>query len=89
MPDVEDVREGVIVTRIAAHIADIAKGLYGAREQDRKMSESRTKLDWREMAKHALDQTNFKRLIKAECKNNPEISDGCSMCGKYCTEKKK
>jgi len=89
LPDAKDVREGVIVTRIAAHIADIAKGLDYAKKQDRKMSEARTRLDWQEMMKYALDPTNFQQLLKSECKNNPEISDGCSMCGKYCTEKKK
>jgi len=89
LPDAKDVREGVIVTRIAAHIADVAKGLYSTREQDRKMSEARSKLDWQEMVKYALDSKRFKQLLKSECKNNPEISEGCSMCGKYCTEKKK
>jgi len=89
LPDAKDVREGVIVTRIAAHIADIAKGLDYAKKQDRKMSEARTRLDWQEMMKYALDPTNFQQLLKSECKNNPQISEGCSMCGKYCTEKKK
>jgi len=87
LPDVNDVREGVIVTRIAAHISDIAKG-YNL-ERDKKMSEARSRLDWTEMAKYVLDPQRFKRLVKAECKNNPDISEGCSMCGKYCTEKKK
>ncbi len=88
LPDAKDVREGVIVTRIAAHIADIAKNkVY--RQQDRNMSIARTKLDWQKMMKYALDPTNFRKLVKAECRNNPDISKGCSMCGRYCTEKKK
>jgi len=89
LPDVEDVKQGVIVTRIAAHIADIAKGIDLARYQDKKMSEARAKLDWEAMANYALDSEKFKQLIKSECKDNPEISEYCSMCGKYCTEKRK
>jgi thiamine biosynthesis protein ThiC len=51
------------------------------------MSEARSKLDWETMSNHALDKRTFRELVKAECKNNPNISQGCSMCGKYCTEK--
>ena len=89
LPDVKDVREGVIVTKIAAHIADIAKGRRNAIQQDRHMSEVRSRLDWQAMADYALDKRTFRKLVKAECKNNPNISQGCSMCGKYCTEKRK
>ncbi len=89
LPNIEDVREGVIVTKIAAHIADIAKGKKLSKQQDRYMSEARSKLDWEAMAKYALDKRTFRELIKAECKDNPNIYSGCSMCGKYCTEKKK
>ena len=87
LPDAKDVREGVIVTRIAAHIADIAKGYSSKR--DKKMSEARSRLDWTAMAEYALDSQRFKQLVKAECKDNPDILECCSMCGKYCTEKKK
>jgi len=89
LPDVEDVREGVIVTKIAAHIADIAKGIKESKDRDKKMSEARSRLDWTGMAKYALDPKTFRKLVKEECKNNPDISEGCSMCGKYCTEKRK
>ena len=89
LPDIQDVKEGIIVTRIAAHIADIAKGRDSSIQKDRVMSEARSRLDWQAMADYALDSENFKRLIKEECANNPEISQGCSMCGKYCTEKKR
>lgn len=89
LPDVKDVREGVIATKIAAHIADIAKGRALSIYKDKKMSEARSKLDWNEMAKYSIDPNKFRRLVKSECKNNPKISEGCSMCGKYCTEKKK
>jgi len=89
LPDANDVREGVIVTKIAAHIADIAKGRELSKYQDKKMSEARSKLDWTAMAKYALDPKTFRKLVKEECKNNPDISEGCSMCGEYCTEKRK
>jgi len=89
LPDVHDVREGVIVTKIAAHIADIAKGVPRAKQRDRFMSEARSRLDWEAMANYALDKRKFKKLVKTECSSNPNISEGCSMCGKYCTEKRK
>ncbi len=89
LPDAKDVREGVIITRIAAHIADITKRKDLSKYQDKKMSEARSKLDWSAMANYALDSKNFKKLVKAECKNNPDIAEGCSMCGGYCTEKRK
>ena len=53
------------------------------------MAMARSRLDWNIMANYALDPKNFKKLLKAECKNNPDIYEGCSMCGKYCTEKRK
>ncbi len=87
LPDVKDVREGVIAMRIAAHIADIAKG-YDS-EIDNKMSEARSELNWTKMAEYALFPDTFRKVVKEECKINPKISEGCSMCGKYCTEKKK
>ena len=89
LPDVKDVREGVVVTRIAAHIADIAKGRRASIERDKRMAEARSRLDWGKMADYAIDSKNFRRLIKKECESNPESSKCCSMCGKYCTEKKK
>ncbi|MDO8647737.1 MAG: phosphomethylpyrimidine synthase ThiC [Candidatus Diapherotrites archaeon] len=88
LPDVSDVRDGVIVMRIAAHIADIAKGRQSSKQRDKLMSEARSRLDWEAMADYSLDPVNFRKLLKEECKSNPEISEGCSMCGKYCTEKK-
>lgn len=89
LPDAKDVKEGVIITKIAAHIADIAKGRELSKYQDKNMSEARSRLDWESMANYVLDKKTFKELVKAECKNNPDISEGCSMCGKYCTEKRK
>jgi phosphomethylpyrimidine synthase len=89
LPDTDDVREGVIAARIAAHIADIARGRELSIRQDLKMSAARSRLDWDEMGQYAIDGRKYKQLLFEECKNNPEISEGCSMCGEYCTEKKK
>jgi phosphomethylpyrimidine synthase len=80
LPDVDDVREGVIVSRIAAHAADIAKGVPGALERDRQMSIARKKLDWDEQAKFALDPEKFQRVHKQRATTGA----ACSMCGKYC-----
>lgn len=82
LPDAEDVRQGVVVTKIAAHIADIAKGVKGARERDRMMSEARRNLDWDSMLKHAIDPTTFGRMMSGESR-----TDHCSMCGQYCALK--
>ena len=55
LPDANDVREGLIATKIAAHAADIAKGIPGARERDNAMSDARHRVDWEEMFSLALD----------------------------------
>ena len=80
LPELEDVRQGVIASRIAAHAADIVKGVKGAEEWDRKMSVARKKLDWEEQARLSLDQEQSRRV------HGKHASDGaaCSMCGKYC-----
>lgn len=82
LPDREDVREGVVATKIAAHIVDIARGLKAASERDRLMSEARTKRDWQAMLQHALDPVRFERLMRSESRQ-----DQCSMCGQYCALK--
>jgi phosphomethylpyrimidine synthase len=84
LPDVEDVREGVIVTKIAAHAADIARGHPLAIERDRKMSEARKDLDWESQLKYAIDPEKAKRMRQA---NPPSEDDVCTMCGKYCAIK--
>ena len=82
LPDAKDVREGVVVTRIAAHIGDVAKGTKGAREMDRRMSEARGNRDWQAMLGLALDPDRFGMLVQGE-----EGGDQCSMCGEYCAIK--
>jgi len=84
LPDVEDVREGVIAARIAAHAADIAKGVPGAADWDRQFSEMRRNRDWKGMLENCIDPERarkYREHIKAH------IADTCSMCGKYCVFK--
>ena len=80
LPEPEDVREGVIVSRIAAHAADIVKGVKGAKEWDYQMSLARKKLDWDRQAGLCLDREKFHRL------HSRFVTKGaaCSMCGDYC-----
>jgi phosphomethylpyrimidine synthase len=80
IPDADDVREGVIASRIAAHAADIVKGVKGAAERDRQMSLARKRLDWEEQARLALDPEKFERVRRQRA----STSSACSMCGKYC-----
>lgn len=81
LPDVDDMKEGIIATKIAAHAADIAKGVNGAREWDNKMSEARKNLDWDEMFNLAIDSEKAKRYRENSI---PEEKDTCTMCGKMC-----
>lgn len=80
LPSVEDVKNGVIASRIAAHAADIVKDVRGAREWDEKMSRARKALDWRAQAGLSLDP-ELSRQIRGK---TPVDGVPCSMCGKYC-----
>lgn len=80
LPDVEDVKIGVIASRIAAHAADIVKGKEQASEWDRKMSMARKKLDWESQAELSLDPEKVKSVHSKYSSGGP----ACSMCGKYC-----
>ena len=84
LPNVDDVKEGIIATRIAAHAADIAKGVKGAMDWDHKMDVARKKLDWEAMFDLAIDPEKARRY-RAEAK--PEKEDTCSMCGNFCAVK--
>ncbi|MCK4420299.1 phosphomethylpyrimidine synthase ThiC [candidate division WOR-3 bacterium] len=84
IPGVNEVREGVIVSRIAAHAADIAKGIHGAEDWDKKMSMARKKQDWEQQFELAIDRVKAKELRE---RTRPELEDVCSMCGKYCAIK--
>ncbi len=80
LPDAEDVRQGVIASRIAAHAGDIAKGVKGAAEWDRKMSLARKKLDWGEQAKLSLAPKHFSGVHAKHATGG----SACSMCGDFC-----
>lgn len=84
LPTVGDVREGVIVTKIAAHAADIARGNIHAIERDNRMARARKELDWETQMECALDPVKARR-IRGE--NPPGESDVCTMCGKFCAIK--
>ncbi len=84
LPTIEDVRAGVIATRIAAHAADIAKGVPGAIDRDRKMAEARGNLDWGKQREVALDPSRFDEVRGL---SPPQVEDVCTMCGEYCAIK--
>ena len=81
LPNVDDVKQGIIASKIAAHAADIAKGVRGAMDIDNKMAEARQKLDWDAQWKCALDPETAKAIRDSRA---PEQEDTCSMCGKFC-----
>jgi len=81
LPDLSDMKEGLIATRIAAHAADIAKGIKGARDWDKKMSQARAALDWKEMINLSIDPEKAKTYRESSI---PEKEDSCTMCGKMC-----
>lgn len=83
LPDRDDVKEGVIASRIAAHAADIAKGVTGAREWDLRMSVARKNLDWEEQVRLGLDPKRA-RLVHGE---HAASGNACSMCGELCAMK--
>ena len=84
LPTIEDVKEGVIASKIAAHAADIAKGVKGAKERDIAMSVARGERDWKKQFTLAIDRTKPELYRKA---SKPGSTDVCSMCGEYCSIK--
>ncbi len=80
LPDPEDVRQGVIASRIAAHAADIVKGVKGASEWDRRMSVARKGLDWEEQARLSLDPERSRQVHS----KHASAGTTCSMCGEFC-----
>jgi len=84
IPNRQQVRDGVIASRIAAHAGDIAKGVPGAREWDLDLSKARKELDWDQQLELALDPMQA-RKIRDTRKGSGE--SGCAMCGKYCAVK--
>jgi phosphomethylpyrimidine synthase len=84
LPSIEDVKEGVIASRIAAHAADIVKGISSARERDKKMSQARHDLNWKEQVALSIDP------LKASLYHHESVKyegETCTMCGEYCAIK--
>lgn len=82
LPNLEDMKEGIIAAKIAAHAGDIAKDIPGARQWDNRMSQARADLDWDTMFELAIDSEKARRY-RAE--STPEHQDSCTMCGKMCS----
>ena len=81
LPDADDVREGVVASRIAAHAADIAKDIPGARDADNKMAEARRVMDWEAMFDVASDPVKPREYFESA----PPAEEGtCTMCGEMC-----
>ena len=81
LPDLQDVREGIVASKIAAHAADIANGIPYAREQDNRMSEARQRIDWEGMFACAIDPEKARNYFESR---PPQERHTCSMCGKMC-----
>jgi len=84
LPDLNDMKDGIIAARIAAHAADIAKGIPGARDWDNQMSAARADVDFPRMIELAIDP---EKAQKFRDQSNPECEDTCTMCGKMCPMK--
>jgi len=86
LPNADDVRAGVIATRIAAHAADVARGLKGAAERDKRLSVARTNLEWKTHLAESLDPKTAERMHDEACKeikgSKQPSDDYCTMCGR-------
>jgi phosphomethylpyrimidine synthase len=82
LPDEDDVYQGIMAARIAAHVADLAKGLPGAADRDRRVSIARRNLDWEGIISECLDPEHVRRRLQVT-----EDREACSMCGKLCAVK--
>jgi phosphomethylpyrimidine synthase len=83
LPTEEDVKEGIIASRIAAHVGDIAKGIPGAMDRDNQMAEARRKLDWKRQETLCMDPGKFREIRE----RRGSTTDACSMCGDLCVYK--
>jgi phosphomethylpyrimidine synthase len=87
LPNADDVRVGVVATRIAAHAADIARGLKGAAERDKRLSVARTNLDWQRHLAESLDPRRAETMHREACEQmgaeKVSVADYCSMCGRH------
>ena len=81
LPSIDDVKQGIIASKIAAHTADIAKHIPYARDIDDKMADARKKFDWNKQWEYSIDPETAKKIRDDR---KPEIEESCSMCGKFC-----
>ncbi|NEZ45739.1 phosphomethylpyrimidine synthase ThiC [Clostridium niameyense] len=81
LPNLDDMKEGIIASKIAAHVADLAKGIKGAKEMDNKMADARRIFDWEEMFKLAIDPEKPRKYRE---ESQAQSKDSCTMCGKMC-----
>lgn len=84
LPTIDDVKEGIIASRIAAHIADIAKGVHGALEKDLLMAKYRDEFNWAEQIKLSIDPEKTEAFLE---KSESASDEGCTMCGEFCAIK--
>jgi phosphomethylpyrimidine synthase len=84
LPDIQDVIDGIIASKIAAHAADIARGIPGARDRDDAMSRARSNLDWEGMYRHAMNPEKARGIRTRSGKEDSEV---CTMCGDFCSAK--
>lgn len=84
LPTLEDVKEGLIAGKIAAHIADLAKGVKGAWEWDLEMAKARAELDWERQIELSIDPEKARRY---RMEGGISRSKACTMCGEYCAIK--
>lgn len=82
LPSLDDMKEGIIASKIAAHVGDLGKGVPGAAEWDLKISQARQKLDWEEIFKLSIDEEKARKYRE---ESKPEHEDSCTMCGKMCS----
>ena len=84
LPTLNDVKEGVIASKIAAHAADIAKNINGAMDKDIAISKARAKRDWKKQFELSIDRTKPAEYRSASMPNQKDV---CTMCGEYCSIK--
>ena len=83
LPEVEDVVDGVVASRIAAHAADIARGLPGAADWDLAMSKARRSLDWKKQIELSINPDKARTYRE----RSQALEDQCTMCGRFCAMK--
>ncbi|MGI6737164.1 MAG: phosphomethylpyrimidine synthase ThiC [Anaerovoracaceae bacterium] len=81
LPNLDDVKQGIIASRIAAHAADVAKHVPHARDLDDRMADARREFRWEDQWNCAIDPAAAREIRESR---SPELEESCSMCGKFC-----